>query len=288
MDFWAKYGLTLAYGVGVAIGLALIIIGIVAKKNDRKLGKNKIFKATVLNCLIGAYDYAYHMEGFDIILEIETNKGKIRREIQRRNPIDTGTTVEVYYDSKKGIVRFVDEVHDEEKSYPIILMAFGVFCIIAVVFSGVSGNVANGRGTAGMVFGFLVSAIFVFLGFWLSVVRPHKINKNMIHCEKVEGKIVDLVKNGLAGKHGSGSRNYSYAYLYEYEYGGVKRTIKSKTSSSSNTHSLIGKKVDIIINHQTGDVFCLDDEKTGVGIGVALMIFGIAMLPFVLLVTKGM
>ena len=119
MDFWVKYGLIIAYGIGVVIGLILVIIGIVAMKKDRKLSKKKLFKATVLNCLIADYGYGMSMEGFDIVLEIETKKGKIRKEIKRRNPMDVGSTVDVYYDSKKSILRFADEVFDEEKSYPI-------------------------------------------------------------------------------------------------------------------------------------------------------------------------
>ena len=131
MGFWTTYGINLAYSLGAIIGLITIIIGIVAMKKDTKLSKKKIYTAKVLSCIIGDnYIPGMHMQGFDIILEIATSKGNIRREIKRRDPMDIGTTVEVYYDSKKDVVRFTDESFDEEKKYPIVLIAFGIFFLL--------------------------------------------------------------------------------------------------------------------------------------------------------------
>ena len=280
MGFWTTYGIYLAYSLGAIIGLITIIIGIVAMKKDTKLSKNKIYKATVLSCIIGDnYIPGMLMQGFDIILEIETSKGNIRREIKRRDPMDIGTTVEVYYDSKKDVVRFTDEAFDEEKKYPIVLIALGIFFLLITLISFVSQNIKSGEALIGVGGGLVIGGIFTFVGLWLSIIRPHKINKNMIYCEKVEGRIADVVRHGRIGNYDYGDRdNIAYAYLYEYEYGGVKRTIKSRTASNTHSHASIGKKVEIIINHKTGDVFCMDDEKSGVGIGIVFLIFGVAIM----------
>lgn len=280
MGFWTTYGIYLAYSLGAIIGLITIIIGIVAMKKDTKLSKNKIYKATVLSCIIGDnYIPGMLMQGFDIILEIETSRGNIRREIKRRDPMDIGTTVEVYYDSKKDVVRFTDESFDEEKKYPIVLIAFGFFFLLITLISFVSQNIKSGEALIGVGGGLVIGGIFTFVGLWLSIIRPHKINKNMIYCEKVEGRIADVVRHGRIGNYEYGDRNnIAYAYLYEYEYGGVKRTIKSRTASNTHSHASIGKKVEIIINHKTGDVFCMDDEKTGVGLGIVFLIFGIVIM----------
>ena len=280
MGFWTTYGIYLAYSLGAIIGLITIIIGIVAMKKDTKLSKNKIYKATVLSCIIGDnYIPGMLMQGFDIILEIETSKGNIRREIKRRDPMDIGTTVEVYYDSKKDVVRFTDEAFDEEKKYPIVLIAFGIFFLLITLISFVSQNIKSGEALIGVGGALIIGGIFTFVGAWLSIIRPHKINKNMIYCEKVEGRIADVVRHGRIGNYDYGDRdNIAYAYLYEYEYGGVKRTIKSRTASNTHSHASIGKKVEIIINHKTGDVFCMDDEKSGVGIGIVFLIFGVAIM----------
>ena len=282
MGFWTTYGIYLAYSLGAIIGLITIIIGIVAMKKDTKLSKNKIYKATVLNCIIGDnYIPGMLMQGFDIILEIETSRGNIRREIKRRDPMDIGTTVEVYYDSKKDVVRFTDEAFDEEKKYPIVLIAFGIFFLLITLISFVSQNIKSGEALIGVGGALIIGGIFTFVGVWLSIIRPHKINKNMIYCEKVEGRIADVVRQGKVGSIDLDDHNHNhatYAYLYEYEYGGVKRTIKSRTASNTHTHASIGKKVEIIINHKTGDVFCMDDEKSGVGIGIVFLIFGVAIM----------
>lgn len=280
MGFWTTYGIYIAYSLGAIIGLITIIIGIVAMKKDTKLSKNKIYKATVLSCIIGDnYIPGMLMQGFDIILEIETSRGNIRREIKRRDPMDIGTTVEVYYDSKKDVVRFTDESFDEEKKYPIVLIAFGIFFLLITLISFVSQNIKSGEALIGVGGGLVIGGIFTFVGLWLSIIRPHKINKNMIYCEKVEGRIADVVRHGRIGNYDYGDRdNIAYAYLYEYEYGGVKRTIKSRTASNTHSHASIGKKVEIIINHKTGDVFCMDDEKSGVGIGIVFLIFGIVIM----------
>lgn len=280
MGFWTTYGINLAYSLGAIIGLITIIIGIVAMKKDTKLSKNKIYTAKVLSCIIGDnYIPGMHMQGFDIILEIATSKGNIRREIKRRDPMDIGTTVEVYYDSKKDVVRFTDESFDEEKKYPIVLIAFGIFFLLITLISFVSQNIKSGEALIGVGGALIIGGIFTFVGAWLSIIRPHKINKNMIYCEKVEGRIADVVRHGRIGNYDYGDRdNIAYAYLYEYEYGGVKRTIKSRTASNTHSHASIGKKVEIIINHKTGDVFCMDDEKSGVGIGIVFLIFGVAIM----------
>ena len=84
MGFWTTYGIYLAYSLGAIIGLITIIIGIVAMKKDTKLSKKKIYTAKVLSCIIGDnYIPGMRMQGFDIILEIETSRGNIRREIKR-------------------------------------------------------------------------------------------------------------------------------------------------------------------------------------------------------------
>lgn len=288
MGFWAKYGLYIAYGVGTLIGLALIIIGIVAMNKDKKLSKKKVFKAKVLNCIISDnYIPGMLIQGFDIIVEISTPRGNIRREIKRRDPMDIGTIVEVYYDPKKDVIRFTDEVFDEEKKYPVVLVAFGVFFLLLLLIIFLAANITNGKAVTGLGFGCMAGGIFIFIGIWLSLIRPHKINKDMIHCEKVEGRIADTVRQGITGYIGNGSRHRqrTYSYVYEYEYGGVTRTLKGRTSSNTYSHADIGKKVVIVINHKTGDVFCMDDEKTGVGMGIAVLIFGIAVIPFALFVS---
>ena len=280
MGFWTTYGIYIAYSAGALIGLITIIIGIVAMKKDTKLSKKKIYTAKVLSCIIGDnYIPGMHMQGFDIILEIATSKGNIRREIKRRDPMDIGTTIEVYYDSKKDVVRFTDESFDEEKKYPIVLIAFGIFFLLITLRAFVSQNIKSGEALIGVGGGLVIGGIFTFVGLWLSIIRPHKINKNMIYCEKVEGRIADVVRHGRIGNYEYGDRNnIAYAYLYEYEYGGVKRTIKSRTASNTHSHASIGKKVEIIINHKTGDAFCMDDEKSGVGIGIVFLIFGVAIM----------
>lgn len=288
MDFWIKYGIYIAFGIAAVISIITIIIGFVAMNKDKGLSKKKVFKAKVLSCIIGGNYYpGTRYQGFDIILDIETPKGNIRKEITRRDPMDIGTTVEVNYDSKKDIIRFTDEAFDEEKKYPIVLIAFGIYFLLNTIISYVGLYTNNGKALIGLIGGTTIACIFIFLGAWISIIRPHKMNKNMVHCEKVEGRIADVVRQGKIGgnfDHGHHHHSQSYSYLYEYEYGGVKRTIKSKTASNTHTHAAIGRKVEIVINHKTGDVFCMDDEKTGVGLGIVLLIFGVLAIPAVLFI----
>lgn len=285
MEFFLKYGIYLAFGAGTLIALITIIIGIVAMKKDTKLSKNKIYTAKVLTCIIGEnYIPGMRMQGFDIILDITTPKKNVRKEIKRRDPMDVGTTVEVYYDAKKDVVRFTDEAFDEEKKYPIVLVAFGFFFLLLTIISFIGVNFNNGRALVGSVGGLIISGIFIFIGIWLSFIRPHKVNKNMIYCEKVEGRIADVVRQGKTSGGNELHRHAksTYSYLYEYEYGGMTRTIKGSTSSNTFSHSQIGKKAEIVINHKTGEVFCMDDVKTGIGMGIVFLIFGILAIPFVL------
>ena len=285
MEFWTKYGTNIAYCMAILISLTTIIIGIVAKIKDKKPSKNKIFAAKVLGCLTSEnfIPGMWRTQGFDIILEIYTPKGIIKREIKRMDPLDIGTTVEVYFDSKKDVIRFTDEAFNEEKKYPIVLIAFGIFFLLVTLLFLTKAFVRGGEVLIGLFACLAFSSVFIFVGLWLSFIRPHQLNKNMIHCERIEGRIADVVRQGTIGSHEFGDcDDIAYAYIYEYEYGGVKRTIKSKTSSAAHTHAEIGRKVEIIINHKTGDVFCMDDEKSGAGIGIVALIIGTLAIPGVI------
>lgn len=268
--------------VGGIIGVVLLIVGIITLNVDKKPRKSRIYKAKVLNCIIGdRYIIGMPLECFDIVIEIELPDKKVRKEIKRRDPMDKGTVVEVYYNPKKKAVRFADEAFDEEKAYPFIFIAFGAVILFLFMAAAIIGKFRAGEMVFRYAFGYFASILFAYIGMYMSVLRPHKLNKEMIYCEQVEAKIVDVVRQGMTNRSDFDdhhARKYTYSYLYEYEYGGMKRTVKGKTSSNTISHASIGKKSIVVINHKNGDVICMDDIKMGIGMGIGFLIFGLGAI----------
>lgn len=268
--------------IGGLIGIVLLVGGIIALNVDKKPKKSNIYKAKVLNCIISdEYIIGMPMECFDIVLEIELPAKKVRKEIKRRDPMDKGTTIEVYYNPNKKALRFVEEAFDEEKNYPFIFIAFGAVILFLMMAMVLVSKFSVGEMVFRFAFGYFAGVLFAFIGLFMSVIRPHKVNKDMIHCEQVEAKVVDVVRQGMTHRGDFGDhhrRSYTYSYLYEYEYGGVKRTVKGITSSNTISHAGIGKKAVVVINHKNGEVFCMDDIKMGLGMGIAFLVFGLGVI----------
>lgn len=63
--------------------------------------------------------------------------------------------------------------------------------------------------------------------------------------------------------------------MLEYTYGGVTRRFRSSASGDGGSHTEFGRKVSIAVNNVTGDILCLEDEKTLSFVGILFIILAI-------------
>ena len=257
------------------LGLGLIIAGIITGKINKKVKKNRIYNAKILSCEIVDYFFSgMAVQGFEITLEILTGQGTVKKKIKRRDPLDVGETIEVYYDPAVGSVKPVDEIENSERAYPAILCVLGVILILFMCALAIAVNLKAGKDVFKIGFGFFACGLFAFVGLYLAVLRPHKLNKELVHCELVDGEVVDVVKSGRSNSGNRHRGSVMYSCVYGYQYGGKQRTIKSSTASNANGPFMIGRKVTIVINHKTGVVYCAEDEKNLIP-GIIFMLFGL-------------
>ena len=191
--FLLENGQYLLFGI---LGLGFLIAGIITGKMDKGVKKNKVYNAEILACDIVEYYLAgMPVQGFEITFGIQTNEGTTTKRLTRREPLDVGETIEVYYDSAKGIVKPVDEVETVEGVYPTALCVLGVIFLLVMCALAIFINVNMGEEVFPFVFGFAACGLFLYIGLYLAILRPHKLNKELINCELVEGEIIDVIKS---------------------------------------------------------------------------------------------
>ena len=228
---FVEYGKYTLLGI---LGLGLIIAGIITGKKNKKVKKNRIYNAKILSCeIVDHYVSGMPVQGFEITFEILTGQGTVRKKIKRRDPLDVGETIEVYYDPSEGSVKPVDEIENSERAYPVILCVLGAILILFMCVLAIVVSLKAGKDVFGIGFGFFACGLFAFLGLYLAVLRPHKLNKELVHCELVEGEIVDVVKSGRTNSRDHHRESVMYSCVYGYQYGGKQRIIKSSTASNT-------------------------------------------------------
>ena len=246
-----------SYGMIPILGIIVLVAGIILAIRNKRFKANKIVQAIVIDCVKREEKkWGSSMEHFEVTFEIQTDYCKVRKQVKRQEPYDVGASFDVYYDLDKDKFAMANEVDNNAGTK--LLIGIGVFVIAATIF------------------GSLIGMTFAYVGFWLCVLRPSKLKRQMKDCEIVDGTGVDYLKVRSESNSVSDASGYKYNYfpIYEYYYRGVPHRIKSSSGSAS---SGIGRTVKIVVNHRTGEAYCLGDEKDGIVIGIVFLILGLVV-----------
>ncbi len=271
------------------IGVIILIIGIVLYLRYKNVKNKKPIKATVVSCEKGKYidiDYANQPQCFHITFKFFSKYGPKRITIKRQNPMDVGATVEVLYNHKTDDLDIASEVKKNNGSLGKVFITIGIVWMLISIGATIGSFFGDIPISFKPIIGMLIGMTFFMVGLYASIILPATNKKNMQHCDIVEGEIVDFVKSGTSNRNGRRHRSsVSYAAIYEYEYGGRKSRIRSSGSSTTGEYTELGKKVSIVVNHKTGEAYCIEDKKNLTGMGIVFILFGIATIPFVLFVS---
>lgn len=265
--------------VGVAIGLIFSLIGVIMLIASNRYRKIKPIKAKVTDCFIADHAVAHmSIQCFDVVVAFMTATGTKKRVITMEQPMDIGAEIDVCYDRKNDKVQLANKVRTKGKTYPIVFIIAGL--LIALLCAAMWVMFMFGASfSPAYIFGLFAGSVFLFAGSWLAIINPYKRKQQMVNCDIVTGVQVDAIKSDYTFKYYN-SKNVATNYnaVFEYEYGGVKRRYKSKVGGSGGIGTKLGRKVSIVINHETGEVYCLEDEKGALAPGIILMVFGIAVI----------
>ena len=133
-----------------------------------------------------------------------------------------------------------------------------------------------------LIFSGVVSILFILVGIY-GIQQKRKFSKRMQMMQKITGVVVDF--DVVQHRNEENTMEDLYFPIYEYDWGGMKKRLKS--NSSKQAEPSIGKNVQILIDPQTQDAVCLEDEKSS---QLVLLIFGavgVAVLILVVLIKTG-
>lgn len=212
------------------------------------------------------------VEEFEIEVSFDCSYGSFHKKVRDDQPLMEGEYVDVRFDMAKDKLA-LERTYKKTASYPIVFMITGV----VVTIFGIILEIARASGDDGIkvIMAAGICIIFLLFGIWLSFIMPYSRKKKLKNCDVVEGVLVDFVKSGYSSNGDRRGRDYHYSAVYEYTYGGMTRRFRSSASGNGGSHTELGRKVSIAVNHVTGEVLCLEDEKTLSFVGIIFIILAV-------------
>ena len=264
--------------LGISIfGAICIVMGIVIKKQSIKIKNSKLIKGEVLSTEIRNHNIeSAHVQHFESEIRFENIFGDFQiAMVKGKQPLTVGTTVDVLYDAKNDEMYLEREYKKGGIAYGNALLVIGIiFVIIGAmsIFADVEYEML-----VGVILATLISSIFLVLGILLIFVKPYKTKKSLKKSDIVIGELVDYIEAGISSMDSEDScrdDRILYAPIYEYSYKNMTYRYRSTVASTTSSRTDYGLKVSIAVNRDTGEVFCVEDEKMNLLFGVVLIIIG--------------
>ena len=256
---------------GFLIGVAIIILGIWVTVHTKRMNRGKRIDAVVVNWEPSSMEIlGQSLPCAEVTLEIPTSYGVQYKNMKLDMLRGASDTVEVYYDEKRDKLDLAENVRTNSGKGPYMLIGFGViWCMIFVLAYLMTTNTSAGE-IAKYVMIYGMSLLFIAVGVGLVIVQPVKRKRELERSRMVEGTLVEYIT-----KHGRGKEMDVHCPVYEYYYNGEFKRLKSNVAGSSDKYRQIGRKVTIVINEATGNVYCKEDQGSGVIMGIVFAVFGV-------------
>ncbi|MDE6420970.1 MAG: DUF3592 domain-containing protein [Lachnospiraceae bacterium] len=160
-----------------------------------------------------------------------------------------------------------------------------VFSVFFVVFMGIAAAILWGiphvnekPELALLAFGYVISILFMAVG-TLGIYKKVKMLRNIRSMHSVTGVLADYAQDGSMDNDETARKVYHP--VYEYDWGGETRQLSGTVGISEIKERTIGRRVHFLVNPQTGEAICREDEKAGER--VALVFGGIGVAVFALM-----
>ena len=221
-----------------------------------------------------------YLKRYEIELEF-IEKGKlINKTIIRGKSMEIDETIKVLYDSKDDEVTLLEAENKIGNALPNILCIIGVLLfIVNLVILGVRNVEIEAREMA-YLSAIIAVSFFVCPLAYACVYKPNKRLKNSFMYDGVLGKQTDyIVKSNRKRLTFRGIKDYCVCTpIYEYYYSGKIHKLVGTVGSNTSRYKEIGRCVTIMINRQTKDVYCKEDEEDEKSISWIIMFILIAFI----------
>lgn len=202
-------------------------------------------------------------------------------------PYMSGEVIRCRYVDKTGLL--MPEASPELQAR--VKQAALVFGIVFVIFMGIVAAMLWGMNDreelpseAAIGFGYFISIAFLAISA-LGIYKNIKRAQNKHNLRSISGVQVGYTTGSSTDSDGVESE--LYYPVYEYEWGGERRQLSGSIGTDRKESRSIGRKVHILLNPQTGEVTCKEDERPANLVFLITGIVGLATLVLMLALSFG-
>ncbi|MDE6210156.1 MAG: hypothetical protein K2M73_10865 [Lachnospiraceae bacterium] len=217
----------------------------------------------------------------------DSNGETIVKAFQSKKEYIPDDVIRCRYLEKKGVL--MEEVSPEAQNknkkffflfFAVLIIFIGTIAVEICIYN-------TGRAETGIdspyILGYILSIAFIAVGVF-GIFKKHKMEQNLHNMISLTGIQVDYKISKSTHNHRSQS---IYTPIYEYDWGGEKKRFCGPLGSSGKKYSTIGRMVHILVNPQTGDAVCQEDEKSSFLFSLFFGIIGIACLALMIALSFG-
>lgn len=257
--------------------------------------KGRQVDVRVLSCrqMVDEDEEEEAVERYGVTVDFYGLNGEVLvKTLQSEKPYTAGDVIRCCYLDKTGRLfpGTAREIKAELKHSTV------VFFIFFFVFMGVAAAILWGiprvnekPELALLVFGYVVSILFMAVGM-LGIYKRVKMRHNIHSMRSVTGVLADYTESGST-EGGDTDNDESapkvYYPVYEYDWGGETRRLSGTMGISEKKDRAIGIRVHILLNPQTGEAICREDEKTSERVALVFGIIGVAVFALMMALSFG-
>lgn len=226
---------------------------------------------------------------YEVTVDFYGLKGEeIKKTFFSRTPYGVGSVIRSRYLDKRG--RFYPGVSEDEgksnRLSGILILGVCILMLALVLFLWWMDWEYDGEKPQWFIhgFGYVVSILFIAVGA-SGIVRWKRLKKRAADMQVLEGVQISFREEWSTDS--DGDRIRIYYPVYEYELMGEKRRYESRMGGNAKKYRQVGRKVHMLRDHGTNEVFCREDEKSSFGLQAIFGVVGFLTLLLMLYLSFG-
>lgn len=256
------------------IGIIITILGAFFIVKSIKEANKKLIRAVVQSC---SESYIHSVQsgekGYEVIVDVPSPYGTTYKTFMSNRPYNQGDIIDAYYDVHKDEFELVKKSKKGVWAYWVLIAGLLWSALIGLCMW--MEESPNQDKIIVIIVACLLCMFFVVVGFYFGIIKPIKRKMEMVNCHTVQGSIIDFTT--------SASHNVGLVYfpIYGFTYNGKEMRIKAISGSNDRSNTEIGKPVNIVINRETEEMYCLEDSKSSRNVGILLIVLGVFFLSII-------
>lgn len=230
---------------------------------------DKIVMATVVSCDTSETKIrGMTFECYEIGLEFSSPNGIVHKSLKRGTPMDVGSALQVCYNPKDDTIEMAENIKNKTNvSARAIKVIVAIFISAFLVFFFYKAFEYNDKAAAHLL-AICMCMVFVFIGFYVIIYGCRK-RRGLSGCDVVPGSVVSYTVRRKRWIFAT------YESIYEYQYQGEIRKVGA---ISSGIHKEpLGNQVNIAVNRETHEAFCVEELRKYYIVGVIFALAGLLL-----------